>query len=230
MDENTNPKLVDSNIIDCIPQTEECPLKCAECYYNGGRFFRTLEKPLIPEIADSIGKIVRINSGHDSNLEKEKVIEVGSRYSKVFYNTSIPNFDFPAPVVFTCNSTHLILAEHNLKNLMYVRFRANTVNLREADEAVEYYWIKNGIPIVMTFMRYYSEENVPNMDSYEYKKHILNPYWMPTTNTIIRIMSRWQNKTVPIHGVRMCGTLYSSYCADCRNCEFLYYDFFRRNK
>ena len=30
---STNPKLVGSNIIDCIPQTGECPLKCTECFY-----------------------------------------------------------------------------------------------------------------------------------------------------------------------------------------------------
>jgi hypothetical protein len=219
-----NPKLAGSNIIDCIPQTGECPNKCSECFYNGGRFFRTLDKPMIPTLKEAEGKIVRINSGHDSNLEKERVLTVTRCYKRKFYNTSIPNFDFPAPVVFTANrqcANNKIYLVQPTPNLMFVRARATLWNLDEVKKIIDYYWKKYKVPVVLTFMRFYNEDLIPAeyKSDYEWKQHIQNSYWCPKPETIIKIMSHFNGQ-----GVLMCGTPYSSLCVDCRNCEFLFWE------
>ena len=103
---NGNPKLVGSNIVDCIPQTGECPNHCSECFYNGGRFFRTLDKPMFPTAKECEGKIVRVNSGNDSNNRREMVIAATDCYPHRFFNTAVPRLDFPAPVVLTINPQH----------------------------------------------------------------------------------------------------------------------------
>jgi len=102
-DYTENPKLKGTNIIDCIPQVGECKHQCPECFYNGGRFFRTLDEPWMPSLEEVGDKIVRVNSGNDSNSQKELVLEKTEQYRLKFFNTSVPNFDFPDPVVFTCN-------------------------------------------------------------------------------------------------------------------------------
>lgn len=222
--ESSNPKLAGSNIVDAIPQTGECPVGCAECFYNGGRFYRPLDTPLMPTAEEAEGKIVRVNTGHDSNIRRKSVIAATECFRHKFFNTALPKFNFPGPVVFTCNSRKLKLVENPPKNLMFVRVRVSTANLAEADKAVQHYWVKFGIPVVMTFMRYYDEANVPNQTDYEFRKSILNIYWMAKVETVLGIMSRWSKTNPPVRGVRMCGTPYSSFCGDCRNCEFLYWD------
>src|SRR4030043_2218245 len=117
-----NPKLLGSSIVDCIPQVGNCPNNCPDCYFNAPGFFRTKDEPLIPTLEEVADKIVRVNSGHDSNLQKDLVLEVTKQYPKKFYNTSIPNFDFPAPVVFTCNpgiytDCAMMVVVKNLDNL-----------------------------------------------------------------------------------------------------------------
>lgn len=223
-----NPKLEGSNIIDAIPQVGECPIKCEECFYNSGRFFRPLDTPLMPTLEEAEGKVVRVNSGHDSNLQRNLVISSTSHFKHKFYNTSIAKFDFPGPVVFTCNGHRLILVKNPPPNLMFVRFRVSTANLEDADKAVNHYWIGHGIPVVMTFMRYYDKNRVPDESAYEFRKSVLNTYWMPKLTTVVEIMSRWSKGEPSIRGVRMCSTPYSSFCGDCRNCEFLYWDCLRR--
>lgn len=215
-----NPKLQGSNIVDCIPQVGECPVNCPECFYNGGRFYKDLDKSLEPIVLSN--KIVRVNSGHDSNLQKELVLKKTKYYKHKFYNTNFPNFDFPAPVVFTCNGgkkEELKLVK-TTKNLMFVRARVNFWNLNDVDRAVRYYLLKNEIPVVLTFMRYYNVDKIPNeyRDKYEWKKHILNSYYCLKQNSMLEIMQRY-NKT----GVRYCGTIISSNCLDCQNCELLYW-------
>jgi hypothetical protein len=215
-----NPKLKDSNIIDCIPQTEECPLKCDECFYNGGRFYRTIQEPLMPTVDEAQDKIVRVNSGNDSNVNQEFVIEQTKQYSNKFYNTSLPNFDFPEPVVFTCNGRNLILAEKGLENLMFVRVRATIFDVETIDKAVQHYLVKHKIPIVLTFMRYYDINKIPQeyRHFFEFKKHVLNSYYCHTLEAQLKVMSKYKGL-----GVRMCGTNVSSFCIDCGNCEFLYW-------
>jgi len=225
----TNPKLIGSNIIDCIPQTGECPNKCGQefgedCFYNGGRFYRTLDEPLFPSLDEAWEKIVRVNSGHDSNLDRDYVIRSTTAYQNKFYNTSIPNFDFPAPVVFTCNCKKLICARCPC-NLMFVRVRVSLWNLDLVDQAVDWYLKKNGIPVVLTFMRYYMETSIPDeyLSQYDRRQHILNTYWCLSVAGHLKVLERYKGM-----GVRMCGTPVSSLCVDCRNCELLYWECLRR--
>lgn len=223
-----NPKLEGSNIIDCIPQTGECLNKCSECFYNGGRFFRSLDKPMLPSKKESEGKIVRVNSGHDSNLEKEKVLLLTRCYKQKFFNTSIPNFDFPAPVVFTANrqcQQNKVNLVQTTPNLMFVRARVMPWNLEEVKKIVNHYWKKHKITVVLTFMRFYNGDLIPTeyKEDYEWKEHILNSYWCPKTEMIISVMKEFNGQ-----GVLMCGAVYSSLCADCRNCELLYWECVRK--
>ncbi|MFC1999187.1 hypothetical protein ACFLXE_00325 [Chloroflexota bacterium] len=215
-----NPKLVGSNIIDCIPQTGQCPNGCAECYYNGA-FYRTKDEPLIPAREETLGKIVRVNSGHDSNLQKERVLEVTKGYPRKFYNTSIPNFDFPAPVVFTCNgraTDYTFCHREDVGNLMHVRFRANMWNLELCDQAAEWYTFR-GVPLMITVMRYYSKLAVKDSRLYEHKQHILNSYWCLGVEGHEEIRKRYEDNPL----VLMCGYP-SSYCRDCGHCERLYWE------
>lgn len=224
-----NPKLVGTNIVDCIPQTGECPNQCSECFYNGGRFFRTLDKPWMPNLADVIyrGLIVRVNSGHDSNFFKDLVLRKTAKYPRKFYNTSAPNFDFPAPVVFTCNGGkdgELKFVEPT-PNLMFVRVRVEAWDLATIKNAIGHYLEKYGIPVVLTFMRYYDGTKIPEAakSAYEWKKHLVNEYYCPRPEEILKIMAQFKGT-----GVRMCGTPVSSNCIDCRNCELLYWECMRR--
>lgn len=216
-----NPKLAGSNLTDCIPQTGECPIGCAECFYNGGRFYRTLDEPQMPTSEEAEGKIVRVNSGHDSNLDRWQVMGVTDKYHHRFFNTSIPCFDFPGPVVFTCNGKRSVFVECP-SNVMFVRIRTNTWDLLEQDALVKHYLARN-VPIVLTFMRYYTREAVERPTDYTWGKSILNEYWKPNPMAQLEILERYKGK-----GVRMCGTPVSSLCIDCRNCELLYWQALRK--
>lgn len=276
---SSNPKLAGSNLIDCIPQTGECPLDCDECFYNSGRFYRTLDEPLLPTEAEVGEKIVRVNSGHDSNLQSGRVIETTQHYSHKFYNTSIPDFGFPGPVVFTCNGRRPLMVECP-ENVMFVRIRCNTWD--DIQYLVKWYAGRQGVPVVLTFMRYYGDEAAHGADTpiptdcgdYEFRTHVSNAYWCPTPEAQVRMMRRYtladtpspipspnggrgqdvERLTVPSGsqphssspsqwgrirppaggkgqgdgGIRMCGTPWSSYCRDCRNCEFYYWETMRR--
>jgi hypothetical protein len=224
-----NPKLAGTNIVDCIPQTGECPNRCSECFYNGGRFFRSLDEPWMPNPADVLyrGKIVRVNSGHDSNFQKDLVLAETAKYPRKFYNTAIANFNFPAPVVFTCNGGkdgRLKLVEP-VENMMFVRVRTSPWEVDTIERAVDHYLKKHGIPVVLTFMRYYDGGLIPmgHKDAYEWKKHLVNEYFCPKPEMMERVMAHFKGT-----GIRMCGTIVSSNCVDCRNCEFLYWEAMRR--
>jgi len=223
--ENKNPKMKGTNIIDCIPQVGECPLRCDECYYNSGRFYRTLDEPLIPTLEEAKGKIVRINSGHDSNIQRDLVIRATKCYEHKFYNTSLSNFDFPAPVVFTCNGRELHLVKRGLDNLMFVRVRTSVFNMDEVLNATMYY-LNHNVPVVLTFMRYYDISKIPisYRKGFVFKKHILNSYYCHTEEMQLRVLERFKGL-----GVCMCGTPVSSLCVDCRNCEFLYWEHLRKS-
>jgi hypothetical protein len=133
--------------------------------------------PTPEEVGDGI---VRMNCGHDSNLEKELVIETAKKYKKFFFNTSIPRFDFPGPVVFTANPKEedyvyvptlpgeldkrlrWIGTEQYklLDNLMFVRLRVSPTNLDLVEKTVGL-WTGCQIPVVLTLMAYYEEEKIP---------------------------------------------------------------------
>ena len=214
-----NPELQGTNIIDCIPQTGLCPNKCLECFYNDEGFYRTKDQPLIPSISESENKIVRFNSGHDSNIEKEKVIEISRNYKHFFFNTAIQSFDFPGPVVFTCDPHEKFQLVSNVENLMFVRIRLTTWNVKEAKEVVDYYNILK-VPVVLTFMRFKEFANVQEPEKYTRKTHILNSYYCITPENYYDTMLEFVGT-----GARSCGTIASSLCKDCGNCENLYWKF-----
>jgi hypothetical protein len=225
---DNNPKLLGTEIVDCIPQVGECKIQCSECFYNGGRFFRALDTPLMPTEEEIDNKIIRVNSGNDSNNQKELVLKVTKDFPNKFYNTSIPNFDFPGPVVFTCNggkNSELKLIKPD--NLMFVRVRTNSWDVEIIDTAIEYYINIYKTPVVITFMRYYNRDLIPEgyKNDYEWKKNILNNYFCIKQETILKIMKRYNGT-----GVRYCGNIVSSTCIDCRNCELLYWRFLNINK
>jgi len=215
-----NPKLEGSNIIDCIPQTGPCPGGCIGCFY-------TKDEPLIPTVEEVGDKIVRTNSGHDSNRQKKLVLDVTAEYPRKFYNTSLMNFDFPGPVVFTANATDtdhsVFLVRRELcENLMFVRVRTNTWNLPLLEAACHHYTV-NGIPVVITFMRYRDMRHIPPgaWPSYSSEKHIINEWYRLHASLREYIFSHFRQKYGDL--VRMCGTIESSYCRDCGNCEEFYW-------
>lgn len=233
-----NPKLEGSMLVDCIPQVGNCPNECLECYYNGGGFFTDKKTPLVPTLEEVGNKIVRVNSGHDSNLQKELVLRITEKYTNKFYNTSIPNFDFPAPVVFTCNGRDTdfsaMMVVRELKNLMEVRFRTNLWNLDLLDEVVSFY-AGHGVPVTITFMRYTDLSNIPvkYRNHYEMRKSILNVYYHLSREKQREVVEKYPG---PNEGefsqrmVGMCGTPDSSYCRDCHRCIFCYNKIVHQNE
>lgn len=172
-----NPKMIGSNCIDCRVQVGPCPIGCNQCFYNRpGAYYCDINKPQIPDpfTVNSGGFIVRMNSGHDSNLDREKVIEQAQKYDRVFFNTSIPNFDFPGPVVFTANGKEeepawcpivnylgktkqiSVKQERFFDRLMFVRLRVSPTNLDLIEHAVAA-WTAVRVPVVLTFMAYYDQ-------------------------------------------------------------------------
>ena len=156
-----NPKQIGSNLIDAVPQIGPCPNNCNQCFYNRpGAFFVPIDRPHMPHIDEAEGKIVRVNSGHDSNIHRDMVIANTRHYPDRFFNTAIPNVDFPAPVVLTVNpkeeeQPHLpsdLIGP--IENLMFVRLRVSGTNLHWIwNAALE--WAAAGVPVVLTFMAYY---------------------------------------------------------------------------
>jgi len=224
-----NPKLEGSNMVDCIPQSGECPLNCEECYYNGGRFYRPLE-PLLPTLREAEGKIVRVNSGHDSNIERNKVIYLTQDYPHKFYNTSIPKLDFGAPVVLTINGRdtdktfihpNVKEIQDNILELMAVRFRVNTWNLELCDSAIKAWCNEPYIPFLLTDMRYYDKNNIQKPEDYRWKKHILNEYYCLKPEVLDQIIESYSMDQT----VFWCGNPFtkSTYCRDCRLCEIFYW-------
>lgn len=222
-----NPKQEGSNLFDCIPQIGPCPIKCNQCFYNRpDAFYVSINKPHIPSAQEVGNGIVRMNCGHDSNINRDLVIAVASKYEKVFFNTSLPLFDFPAPVVFTANRKEEEMAyiTSDIKNLMFVRLRTSSTNLGLIEKAIKGY-TQMLVPIVLTFMAYYDDNAVPDKNNYEWKIRHINSYWCPTYNFKEKVMKKFGGELVT-----MCGTLDSNYCKDCGNCERFYYMYMRKHK
>lgn len=224
-----NPKQEGTPFWDCIVQTGECPMKCSNCFYNRpGAYYVPLEDmPLIPDPEEVGDGIVRMNCGHDSSIEKPRVIEQAAKYKHAFFNTSIHRGlgDFPGPVVLTANAKEeapAVLVAPPPKNLMFVRLRTSATNLRHIDLAVEHYTAWK-VPVVITFMAYYSREpKVPDSlrldDCYQWKVRHINSYWCPTADFMRFVMDRYSDNRL----VAMCSSIGSAYCRDCRNCETYY--------
>lgn len=191
-----NPKMAKSGMLGCIPQTGRCPNECEDCFFQGGRsFLEPLDEnlPNMPTAEQAEGRVVRINDGNDSNVQRGVVINAASRYAMKFFNTAIPKDlgAFPAPVVLTVNpggmtdeTAHLV--DECPPNLMFVRFRTNTWNLDLCDEVVEHYASRE-VPIILTFMAYFAvnaDDRIPkhHQANYIWRKRTMNAYWAITTD------------------------------------------------
>jgi len=263
-----NPKLVGSRIVDCNPQTGDCPNACAECFYNGPAFYRTKEYSKFPH-PDEVGdRIVRVNSGHDSNLggvvrlpaghwllpdlgtrwtrdpngelgkllvdpepwgadipvwlSRDTLVEMCRYYyPRVFWNTSIPDFRFPGPVVFTCNGRGQYF-RYCPPNVMAVRIRFNSWEWDSLRALAEFYDAQ-AVPILLTSMRYSEESSIPeaHRQDYTHKKHVLNSYWTLPAAEQFRIKDAVQGVCEHVGIVRLCGEGHSL-CRDCGNCAMLF--------
>ena len=237
----TNPKLTGTNIVDCIPQKGQCPNGCPECLYNRN-FYLDVDKdlPLLPDpnTVNNAGRIVRVNSGHDSNINRAKVLRATRCYRNRFYNTVTPDFDFRDewghnwPVVFTCNGgePHFVDVPDNV---MFVRIRMvcwwadfNTYRLIG-------HYVAQGVPVVLTFMRYAAQDSIPGFAQcmYEETTHVSNTWWCPKDVAVLNMMQFVHDLLLPTERsslVSMCGRPWSSFCRDCRHCEHLYWECLRR--
>ena len=225
-----NPKQEGTNLFDCIPQKGPCPNKCSQCFYNHN-FYLPIDRVHFPHWDDvGDGGIVRVNSGHDSNIERDQVIGRTAIYPKRFFNTSIPEFGFPDPVVFTANRFEerpawlpgsVPVVPESLKKLMFVRLRTSSTNVPLVANAAQK-WGKAGVPVLLTFMRYY-DENVlekQNRDEYNRRMHLNNVYWCPSDHFMraaLKFVRAFNSE------IEMCGTPTSSLCKDCLRCEKYYY-------
>lgn len=221
-----NPKTKGSGIVCSIPQIERCPNNCKDCFFQSGRSYLEPLNDNLPNLPLSNDKqVVRVNDGNDSNVCKEKVIEEWKRHKMAFFNTAIPNLDFPGPVVLTANPGNLTDSAFNVisyppRNLMFVRFRANTWNTNLQKRCIDYY-TKKEIPVILTFMAYFNNvEVIPSGHAafYIYRKRTLNSYWAITTNAWRMIMDQyWDNKWVYSCG-KIEGELGNTHCRFCGNC------------
>jgi hypothetical protein len=223
-----NPKLENTNIIDCKPQSGLCPLNCNQCFYNRpNAFYVDPEQPHIPSIEEVGDKILRVNSGHDSNIDKDLVIAATEKFPRKFYNTAIPDFDFPGPVVFTANRKEELFPYilHNKsvpKNLMFIRLRVSPTNIEKLKAGIQYWAIEKQIPVVLTFLAYY-EEVIPaeHKDKYQWQVRHINSYWCPIKSWKMEIVSSL--KKIGGRLVSLCGSEDSNFCKNCHNCESYYW-------
>ena len=220
-----NPKTKGSGILCCIPQKGVCPVGCKDCFFQAGRSY--LEPladnlPNMPDLEKTDGCVVRVNDGNDSNNQPKAVMDATRKYPQRFYNTSIPRDleEFDAPVVLTVNPAErtdesAALLNPIPPNLMFVRVRTNTWNLSLVDRVVEHYSDRD-IPIILTFMAYYSTGVRKGYESdYTYRRRTLNSYWVITSEAWDRVMARYKgNKWV--YG---CGKDANTFaCSRCGNC------------
>lgn len=220
-----NPKQEGSSVFDCTPQRGPCPLKCNQCFYNRpGAFYVDIHEPHMPAAEEVGNGIMRVNSGHDSNIDRELVIAATDKYKYRFFNTSLPQFDFPGPVVYTANRHEeqgvRLLPYPAPDNLMFVRLRVSSTNLAHIRRAVDWYAGKLCVPVVLTFMAYY-DGAPPTEDGYEWKVRHVNSYWCARKTFILSVLR--QEKARAGRMVTMCGTPNSNWCRDCRNCETYYW-------
>jgi hypothetical protein len=236
-----NPKQEGTCLFDCKPQIGPCPIGCSNCFYNRpGAFYLPLDAPIMPDPEEVGDGIVRVNCGHDSNIGRDEVIAATAKYSRRFFNTSIPKFDFPAPVVLTANPREevpayqpIFLSDGPPANLMFVRLRVSSTNLHHIAEAVKR-WTGQDVPVVLTFMAYYdAEPQVPaevrasvGGPCYEWRVRHINSYWCPTAAFVRWVMAAYRGNRL----VSYCGSLEGSYCRLCRNCETYYLQTIKRMK
>lgn len=230
-----NPKTKGSGIVACIPQKGRCPNNCEDCFFQSGRsFLEPLEENLPNIPLDVENRVVRVNDGNDSNVNKKLVIETVKDFPMKFYNTAIDRGleEFDAPVVLTINPADLtdegfIELEKIPRNLMFVRIRTNHWNMNSVVKPAVKYYTDREIPVVLTFMAYFdTSDKIPEKwrHFYRFRKRTLNSYFAITTEGWEKIMSvfkynKWVYSCSKIEGEK--GT---SACHRCGNClrEYFY--------
>jgi len=232
-----NPKVKGSGLITCIPQSEKCPQNCPDCFFQSGRsYLEPLEEnlPHIPPIYLTKGRIVRVNDGNDSNVQRETVERIARQFRDYFFNTSIPKDlqSFSAPVVLTVNPANLTdLGFHRLteipSNLMYIRIRVNMWNLDNVVKPAVGYYSSKEVPIILTFMAYYTQ-SIPEKykNCYEWKKRTINSYWVLKQDNINEVINLFQDNS----WVYTCGYKGQHACRFCGNCIREYYNTKERNE
>lgn len=226
-----NPKVKGSGIITAIPQTGACPNKCEDCFFQSGRsYLEPLNKnlPHLPPVGLTKNRIVRINDGNDSNINRREVEKVARQYDMYFFNTAIPSDleRFSAPVVLTVNpgkmtDNHPFRVSPIPDNLMFVRVRTNVWNLDSVVKPAIDFYTGQGVAVVLTFMAYYTEKiSEANKDCYEWKKRTLNSYWVLKQWAIERIMDDYRRNPF----VYSCGIKDRYECTFCGNCVREYFN------
>jgi len=170
----------------------------------------------MPDIPAMQHRVIRVNDGNDSNNELELVIAATQQYPLKFYNTSQPfNLDkFNAPVVLTVNPGDMTDDRFycvSANNLMFVRARTNTWNLKLIDRIVGFYTPLE-IPIVLTFMAYHT----PQTDDYVLRKRTINEYYAIKTKSWRKILNRYKNNIYVDHCGKIEGD--NTHCRFCGNC------------
>ena len=226
-----NPKTKGSGIVCCIPQTGKCPNNCTDCFFNSRSYLEPLDENLPNMPTEWDGRVVRINDGNDSNVDRPTVMQLTAGFPMRFYNTAIPQDleGFREPVVLTVNPGELTNGKaHFLKppiplNLMFVRVRTNTWNLRLVNDVVEHY-SELEVPVVLTFMAYFNN-SIPTLyeKDYVFRKRTLNPYWAITTEAWETVMAKYRyNRWVYSCG-KIEGEKGTTACARCGNCVREYF-------
>jgi hypothetical protein len=235
-----NPKTKGSGIVCAIPQKGLCPNKCEDCFFQSGRsYLEPLDNnvPNMPPADLAKLKVVRVNDGNDSNIDRDLVMKATLHYPMRFYNTAIPKEldKFDAPVVLTLNPGNMTDTRwHKLVdipcNLMFVRFRMNMWNSTLADKAIEFY-SEHEVPIVLTFMAYFNL-TIPDGygDYYTFRKRTLNSYWAITTEAWRSIMRRYEDNKWVSSCSKIEGEKGTSACRFCGNCLREYFATMERLK
>jgi len=225
-----NPKTKGSGILCCIPQEGRCPVGCDDCFFQSGRsYLEPLNEnlPNMPSPEMAAGRVVRVNDGNDSNVDREHVIEATAGYPMRFFNTSRSErvAEFPGPVVLTVNpgkktDKHFRVIDRPPPNLMFVRVRANTWN-RVLQNLTILHYAEVGVPVVLTWMAYFdTADKIPeeHRKNYQFRKRTLNSYWAITTEAWERCMAPHRhNKWVYSCG-KIEGELGTTACRHCGNC------------
>jgi len=217
-----NPKTAGSGILCAIPQTGRCPNGCNDCFFQSGRsYLEPLAEhlPNMPSAGQAEGFVVRVNDGNDSHHRQEEVMDACAYYRDKFYNTSCPDdLDlYDGPVVLTTNPGDRTDKHATLrcsKNLMAVRVRTNTWNLRIVQDAVNFYTPHTAV--FLTFMAYHDLDDIPQSHrrNYTYRKRTLNEYWAIMPFAWREVMEEFADYP----WVYSCGEGGRSGCRQCGNC------------
>lgn len=221
-----NPKTEGSGIVCAIPQRGTCPHRCADCFFQSGRsYLEPLAEnlPNMPPPDVTAGRVVRVNDGNDSNVNRKLVEAATAHYPDRFYNTSLPRLGFPAPAVLTVNPGEMtdvdFYRNHLEPGLMFVRVRVNAWNRRTVVPAAVRHYRSLGASIALTFMAYFTEA-VPKSHTADYvwRSRTLNSYWCLRESTWRSIMREY-----PYSTVWSCSGPGPSLCRHCGACLREYY-------